>query len=154
MFTAAEFGGKPIFPLSPPSTGGTTLPGCWPSLKHKFPAVFSLHLVPLLNSSLPRLAALILSEPLLTFTCQAGERFPDCSMPWPNPGAAGEPGHPQTPSPISRISLTDKVVTCLWTERWNPADYSLLSSTCDLFTWALQTQKWHTLSKLQNYFLY
>lgn len=123
----------------------SVLSGFLPSLKYEFPAFFSLQLVPLLNSSLPRPAALILPKPLLTPNMSSWGEIPWLQHAMAKPWSYRRTRHPQNPSPISRISLTDKVVTCLWTERWNCAGYPLLSSTCGLFTWSFQTQKWHVV---------
>lgn len=90
LLPASECGGKPV-PIS--TQHRSTLPGFLSSLKHTFPALF-------FTSVLCHSLIHPCPDQLLWFSqhrcwlsiCQAGERFPDCTVPWPNPAPAGELG--------------------------------------------------------------
>lgn len=84
----------------------STLPVFLSSLKDKFPALFPLRLVGVLNSSLPIPAAVILVEPLLTLHVSSWGEIPWLQYAMAKPWSWRRTRHPQKPSHISRISLT------------------------------------------------
>lgn len=76
-------------------------------LKAHIPSpLFYVRLVPLLNSSLPRLAALILPAPLLTLHMSSWGEIPWLHRAMAKRCTCRRTRHPWSPSPISRISLT------------------------------------------------